>query len=474
MNRTTIITKLAPIFRRTTITTKTINSLSIMSTDNSSVSIVDEKNEKGGSSSKISSKGTNNNGAGAGTVISKQRYINVETANVVSFMNSCKPTKKFKVHKPNCNCQKMNVVVQKIHANALQKDTGNVGNQKQQEIEDVDHSKRALDGLVLTPDVNSIKSVFLCLESSPSSKFHSDPLHYEIQLGHRIYATSQTSNTDPVTSVHLHATMNDNDGDYGDYGDIDVDTKKIIVRCANCLLKMEPNGFVCIVSQSKAALDAAIKQAHQHKLEKLSKRHNLHADHAEYLCVVPLKLLVQISLQNMNRKNKRKNVTEKKGGEKGNLIEKFFHLIREQQDIDTCDNDGQVLLSDLRLGHHLASVLIVLNNKKERKLTDRKDLFIIVTLIKKDQKESCVTWDVNIPGGKRHLGETSWDCAVRETEEETSLVIDESWLRCGDGDLLPTSVLSAQKENRYYILQPPTDVSLDSIIDDEFWKTEAL
>lgn len=35
------------------------------------------------------------------------------------------------------------------------------------------------------------------------------------------------------------------------------------------------------------------------------------------------------------------------------------------------------------------------------------------------------TWKVDIPGGKRKLGETPHECVLRETEEETSIIIGE-------------------------------------------------
>ena len=79
--------------------------------------------------------------------------------------------------------------------------------------------------------------------------------------------------------------------------------------------------------------------------------------------------------------------------------------------------------------------------------------------------KNSLIWKVDIPGGKRYLGETSLQCAIRETEEETSLVIDEKWL----DSLVEDDISESFRQNRYYFLQPPVDVMLDSVLKDSFW-----
>jgi 8-oxo-dGTP pyrophosphatase MutT (NUDIX family) len=68
--------------------------------------------------------------------------------------------------------------------------------------------------------------------------------------------------------------------------------------------------------------------------------------------------------------------------------------------------------------------------------------------------------ELDLPGGKRHLGETSLEGAIRETEEETSLVWDASWV---------TTALQSKKRseggNRYFVLHPPQSL-LDHQTDD--------
>ena len=44
-------------------------------------------------------------------------------------------------------------------------------------------------------------------------------------------------------------------------------------------------------------------------------------------------------------------------------------------------------------------------------------------------------WALDLPGGKRHLGETAWGCARRETREETSIDVGPNGVECGgEGD----------------------------------------
>jgi len=52
---------------------------------------------------------------------------------------------------------------------------------------------------------------------------------------------------------------------------------------------------------------------------------------------------------------------------------------------------------------------------------------MVLVLAYFNEIEGC--WSLDLPGGKRHLGESSWNCARRETLEESSLLIDEKGIR---------------------------------------------
>ena len=56
-------------------------------------------------------------------------------------------------------------------------------------------------------------------------------------------------------------------------------------------------------------------------------------------------------------------------------------------------------------------------------------------------------WSLNVYGGKRHLGETTLEAAIRETEEEISLKWDKSWV--------DERWVHKAGNAYYYLLSPP-------------------
>ena len=60
--------------------------------------------------------------------------------------------------------------------------------------------------------------------------------------------------------------------------------------------------------------------------------------------------------------------------------------------------------------------------------------------------------ELDLPGGKRNLGESTWDGLVRESQEETSLRLDSSWIMEDRQPLKTTS----ERVNIYYQLWPPS------------------
>eukprot|EP00536_Pseudo-nitzschia_multiseries_P005518 jgi/Psemu1/285832/fgenesh1_pg.103_\ len=120
----------------------------------------------------------------------------------------------------------------------------------------------------------------------------------------------------------------------------------------------------------------------------------------------------------------------------------------------------------IELGHHLQSVLALTttttnnsnNNKRSTSSNDDDDdddcwWFVIGY----DDHKSIM---LDLPGGKRHLGETSLEGAIRETEEESSLTWDASWVV----DVLSSRKASYDGGNRYFLLHPPQSF-LDTLTD---------
>ncbi|KAG7361280.1 hypothetical protein IV203_036380 [Nitzschia inconspicua] len=74
-----------------------------------------------------------------------------------------------------------------------------------------------------------------------------------------------------------------------------------------------------------------------------------------------------------------------------------------------------------------------------------------------EENGGSISIELDLPGGKRHLGESSFDCAIRETLEETSLLVDDTW-HAGDGQ--PFKNTSTEDFcNAFYELRPPLQPS---------------
>ena len=70
-------------------------------------------------------------------------------------------------------------------------------------------------------------------------------------------------------------------------------------------------------------------------------------------------------------------------------------------------------VTNVSIGHHLHSVLEIMRRQK------MKEMFVMV-LVEVRSSE----FRLDLPGGKRRLGEDTFKCAIRETEEESSLDVN--------------------------------------------------
>ena len=120
------------------------------------------------------------------------------------------------------------------------------------------------------------------------------------------------------------------------------------------------------------------------------KKTHVHHDHADFL--LPLALMPGMGMNAEIKKQLRKHIMDK----------------CDLKDIGPKRDHRKIVL-----GHHLLSVLDIMN----RNITGT--IFAMVLVDIKNPKELFI----DIPGGKRRLGENTFDCAVRETKEESSLDI---------------------------------------------------
>jgi hypothetical protein len=298
--------------------------------------------------------------------------------------------------------------------------TKKVENSTDDDVNDtpLETSIEKLNGLVVVPDSKNIFWVYLCLGTG-TDEFHRDPLAAELKLKDEIFAQSL----------------------------VDTATPSFKVSCAMCLLQDEPNGFVCVSSSSRQTVDfvrdLARKRAKQKRQEGA-----LHSDHAHFICTVPRRILWQLCDKAKTREQTRQATNE--------LMK---HLGTQGVPTNTTDTSKQS-----ELGHHLSSLVYITKGDSDA------DTAYWMTLVydnTSSRKNPC--WTLDLPGGKRHLGERSFQGVIRETEEESSLQIDGQWM-LEDGPR-KSSQKGDTSNDEYYIIGPPSDMLLRAVTDNPFWQS---
>ena len=185
-----------------------------------------------------------------------------------------------------------------------------------------------------------------------------------------------------------------------------IDKKTIKVRCAKCLLATVPNGFACIFG-TKEKVEEVISNAEAARDK--DRNDDLHHDHADFL--------FPVKVQNLRSGVRRSNKSL------------FEDIVNEKKTSHREKNQGDTF----EFGHHLSAI-------RDAKLQNNVYVMIMFTY---DEKSKC--WNLDLPGGKRHLGEKTKECVRRETEEESSAVIQNSWFKSE----------FASQNNCYFLLEPP-------------------
>lgn len=288
-------------------------------------------------------------------------------------------------------------------------------------------------GFVVLPDVKKIQSIFTC-GCTTAESFDRDPLGCEGGLLETIFSSTK----DFITNVKISS--------------------------ASCILENEANGFLCITSSSRSLVDDAKSRAMDAKNSKMKRGMTLHPDHADHICI-----LRQSSLKRSHIRIKSKDDT--------GISSEDSLLLQELQDqgVDLIGDDADApnTMPKIEIGHHLKTMMNLTSMKG-------KDNFIF-TMITTNKSSNKNVIKIDCPGGKRHLGETSFECAVRETEEETSLMIDETWLIGDDGIRNPVSSRDHKERGNVFFLArpPPTQQEsaqnmFEDIVKDVFWTNTGL
>jgi hypothetical protein len=315
---------------------------------------------------------------------------------------------KYKAHKPGCKCQKMR---KRLEASiACSADDGD-------QLEcDQDASTldilSTLDGLIVHPDTKGFGCIFLCRYTS-----------------HSIYAENHLS-TELVLKEKIFSFFS---------------APSIIkVNCAACLLEHEPNGFACVISSNSDVIDL-VRDATSRRIEmKRESIKGLHSDHGDFLLRLPQSLLWKL----------KQNKTRKSGKQVRDEV--LSHMANQGIHI----YQGSEHNVELKIGHHLDSLIHQMSSssslkKDKNKCRDHRQdpceekYWLLYGF--DHTKEHKVSFELSVPGGKRHLGETCMEAAIRETEEETSLIWDERWIT----NVYQNKRNSSEKFNRYFSLSPP-------------------
>ena len=177
------------------------------------------------------------------------------------------------------------------------------------------------------------------------------------------------------------------------------------VSCAICLLAHQKNGFAAIIADSAQELQLTVDKARKAASE-IAVNQQLHADHAHFISAVKLS-----SFRSLLQSGKTRS--------------KHFEIVSE---IATQLKEGGVDLTPaidntwtMKLGHHLTSLLL-LEGRLKNKRNDRYCMVLGYT-----DGPTKISFD--LPGGKRHLGESTLESLVREVKEECSLELDKVWLK---------------------------------------------
>jgi len=404
---------------------------------------------------------------------------------------------RYQVHRPGCSCRKLRDVSSRI-------DGGGGGD-----------GRSGLDGLIVLPEIKDVSVLYVCPATDRAS-FERDPRSCEETLRDALFppktvgSYSDTTGdgtvvdggtADPSVNRPNATTAQPANDDHGRRAD------NFKVRCAACMLQPEGNGFLCIWSSDRQPVDmdalVAARDAARERAVRKRGRGGLHADHAHYICTFPQGLLRRMLVDGGGGGG---DFTGYKGGKsrksdggdntatatatttdaadttmkEDDVTQKILNHMMEQgvpisNDTDTIntgsvdnnigDNDpypnNTAPNTTISIGHHLKTALKL--TRSDHQFNSAHFLTIVyddtttttATTNKNTQPICTPKYTIDLPGGKRRLGESSWEGAVRETEEEMSLVVDRQTWRLGNGGEPLLGRSRSEWGNMYYVLRPP-------------------
>ncbi|KAL7539395.1 hypothetical protein ACHAXR_009253 [Thalassiosira sp. AJA248-18] len=304
------------------------------------------------------------------------------------------------------------------------------------------------DNLIVVPDTKSPQAIYFC-EGTDRKQFERDGTACENKMAGEIFGIEEQQDGGNIISQVKVAISNDDGNSIPPFK----------VNCAICLLTThQRNGFVAIVSHSLEELQPTIQRARDATLDKVQHDgRELHADHAHFVCALALPSLQTLLAAGKTRKKDQHVAVEiltqmKDGG---------VDLPAETTSSSNKSTPFQSV--QIEMGHHLTSLLWLLQKRqstepmlqKENGIMNRHHLQYIMVMGYIDSPHN---FTLDLPGGKRHLGESTLQGAIREVEEECSLPIDQEWVASRVlkqyGGNLTVATDRGEERNEVQVLEP--------------------
>lgn len=265
-----------------------------------------------------------------------------------------------------------------------------------------------LDNLLVLPDTKSVtpSHVYSCVGTDRTS-FEDDWIGCETKLAREIFGN------------HRNRTPDEEE---------DSNVPVFKVSCAVCLLRdpYQPNGFVAIVSKSSEEIRPTIQRAREACKQR---RHNdLHADHAHFVCAVELSSLRPLLSKSPSAKTRASLDIARQIAMDDDIhclpAEMMERIDAAAAPVPRTSATTLESVVQIKVGHHLSSLLYILSESRERKGLLRDVMCVMVM----GYVDGPYLLTLDLPGGKRHLGESTLRGVIREVEEECSLAMDHEYL----------------------------------------------
>ena len=340
-----------------------------------------------------------------------------------------------------------------------------------------------IDGMIVRPDMKTLQFFFLGKDTS-LAEYNKNPRETERRLQQQIDASFQTNTVPGGNNDQADSSVEQVTRDMAALSTsnshhqlpITADSTIMKFACAADLLADEPNGFACVTSRSETVVEEVRDWTRQMATKVATKA----TDHGDFVICLPREVLWEF-LQ-VIRAEKKKNQNKPSPQSKTRPLNQIQDDILAQmvkQGVEAAASSSSSTESQtqedgtkLKFGHHLESLLDLMmqnpskntisikKNKSNATASSAPDSSSTIPTIGEDymliygfddSTDEEIKLELNVPGGKRALGETSLQAAMRETEEEISLRWTESWIWRAYQNQKDPSL----KMNRFFMLHPP-------------------